>query len=607
MKKKYFILILLMMIPFMVYADNRVIEGNDFDIYKRSKEDIASKYAVGAIDESVPIYITEPSYVSPYKAGITTDAYLAELVDNLNYYRYLAGVPEIEESTTNDPELQTAEVIQTLFVETYRRLTHYLYNEFPKPDDMDQEFYDLGANANHNIISYGMPQEPVFFFFDESIFNEEDPKNGHRMALLSAEVVKEDFGVGEKTIYGRSTKNINNYNRMTNDFAAYPSPGYFPKQDFADISDWDIYLNTQKFKVLTSDQVKNVVVTFRNLRTGETEERSYQDENLRFEYSCGITNCLYLRFSILQPSREGIYYDDEYEVTVTNLIDKNNEPVDLHYTVKFYDRLEGTEVNLERAEYDLYLNTILYDGEFNQNLLDGALDGLGMTMELEGNYKYHYVPDNYIFRNYTSTYGYDYYQAFPNYNKLPDYINDVDNVLDDKYITVWGSTNPAVYNFTYNDVSYNKDSGESVTLTVDDVNWAYDGTAIYYWVKEKDGVFYDLDDESKYSTTGLTLTVNNLTAADSGNYYLTALLTSDYYYSIYYLSKPLNLTVNVSITKGDMNGNSKIDLADIIVLLKKYLNGDATEEEIVHGDMDNDGNIGLKDIIILLKSYLGAN
>ena len=56
--------------------------------------------------------------------------------------------------------------------------------------------------------------------------------------------------------------------------------------------------------------------------------------------------------------------------------------------------------------------------------------------------------------------------------------------------------------------------------------------------------------------------------------------------------------------KGDLNGNGRIDLADIIALLKKYLNGDSTPEDMAVCDMDNDGNLNLKDIILLLKTYL---
>ena len=59
--------------------------------------------------------------------------------------------------------------------------------------------------------------------------------------------------------------------------------------------------------------------------------------------------------------------------------------------------------------------------------------------------------------------------------------------------------------------------------------------------------------------------------------------------------------------KGDLNKNGKIDLSDIIVLLKMYLgNIIPTQEQIKLGDLDGNGVIGLKDIITLLKTYLGT-
>lgn len=58
------------------------------------------------------------------------------------------------------------------------------------------------------------------------------------------------------------------------------------------------------------------------------------------------------------------------------------------------------------------------------------------------------------------------------------------------------------------------------------------------------------------------------------------------------------------IMTGDMNGNGRIDLSDIIALLKKYLSGDATNADLAVGDMDHNGSIGLRDIILLLKEYL---
>jgi len=60
------------------------------------------------------------------------------------------------------------------------------------------------------------------------------------------------------------------------------------------------------------------------------------------------------------------------------------------------------------------------------------------------------------------------------------------------------------------------------------------------------------------------------------------------------------------IRKGDLNKNGKIDLSDIIELLKKYLliEDEITQDELKIGDMNNNSQIDLSDIIILLKAYL---
>ena len=60
-----------------------------------------------------------------------------------------------------------------------------------------------------------------------------------------------------------------------------------------------------------------------------------------------------------------------------------------------------------------------------------------------------------------------------------------------------------------------------------------------------------------------------------------------------------------NLEKGDMNNNGKIDLKDIIILIKNYLDAEElSEDKITIGDMNNNGKIDLKDIILLIKTYL---
>ena len=64
---------------------------------------------------------------------------------------------------------------------------------------------------------------------------------------------------------------------MEPDFAAYPAPGYFPAQDFASASDWDIYLNQTVF----SDQFDQAVTgTITCLDTNQTWTYSEEKGNL---------------------------------------------------------------------------------------------------------------------------------------------------------------------------------------------------------------------------------------------------------------------------------------------------------------------------------------
>ncbi len=58
------------------------------------------------------------------------------------------------------------------------------------------------------------------------------------------------------------------------------------------------------------------------------------------------------------------------------------------------------------------------------------------------------------------------------------------------------------------------------------------------------------------------------------------------------------------VKKGDLNSNGKIDLSDILLLLKIYFGKmEVTDEYLNTGDINDNGKIDLSDVLVLLKEY----
>ena len=93
------------------------------------------------------IYVHSPSF-SPYRAGTVKRDALYEALAELNYARWLAGVPN--NVTLNDEYTRRAQMGAVL-LDAVDTLTHTP----PKPDDMPGEFYDAGYDSTtHGNIAY---------------------------------------------------------------------------------------------------------------------------------------------------------------------------------------------------------------------------------------------------------------------------------------------------------------------------------------------------------------------------------------------------------------------------------------------------------------------
>ena len=176
-----------LLIPNTVSANSEIIiNGNELDTFKnRTKENISEEWEKGKISDYDSIYEEgkEASFVAPYSGGTVKTEVLEDIQDNLNYYRWLCGCPKITSKVTHRQDLQNATVLQYINLcdrENGVGLTHTLRN-YPKPDDMSEEFYESAVGAGHTIISTYSYKSSIRGFFSESIFTY---TNGHRLDLL---------------------------------------------------------------------------------------------------------------------------------------------------------------------------------------------------------------------------------------------------------------------------------------------------------------------------------------------------------------------------------------------------------------------------------------
>ena len=441
--KKYKIYLLLavcailLFLPEITYAANQVINADEMEAFQKTKQDIQEKWNEGKLEiPSDGIYEVEQSLEAPYNGGVVKQEYLEEVKDNLNYYRYLIGSPEITETPKNREDLQAATVLQRLSLNSGNGLSHSLYNTFPKPTDMTDEFYNMAAWADHNIISSYNYSAPVYPFFSESYF---DYTSGHRTSLLSPTTYNVEWGLG-RTVYGDVFSSGSNYDLMPSAIAAYPSPGYFPKQDFSSGSDWDIYLNANQFEALSSAEKENVVVTIKSVEKNETYTYTVADGNLY------IGNYI---IHMEQPQRD-TYYNGDYEVYVTNLKNADGDLVDLKYTVKFFDKFEGIESTISDVTYGNDLTSIEIDEEFCESLVRTLLPN-EITLKLETGS----VINSKVLRYDIKEPGTGYpfylkrYTCIPMIENLPTWAKDTNNLISDGIgAIVWSGENYCSYKYT---------------------------------------------------------------------------------------------------------------------------------------------------------------
>ncbi|MBR3511402.1 MAG: Ig-like domain-containing protein [Clostridia bacterium] len=586
MKKicKKLVIVLIILLGLLTITSNAqeiTINGNDFNNFKKSKQDIYQRWLNAKIINNGwtedTAFDEKPSYEAPYSGGVVKQEYLDLCLTNLNYYRYLSGLNDVECEMYQSEIMQAGQVLEWLYYKKYQSLTHILSN-MPQPDDMDDEFYNLASHAPNHIASSSNFLSPNFSFFRESKFL---TTAGHRMILLHPYLNSIGYGLGKTVLGAVDIGTASSGNKIMDKFAAYPSPGYFPYQDYVAPSDWDILLNTTYFAPLTDEIFNGLEVTIKDVKNNKTY--TYNSSST-IEYTNNQTTKTIKTLGktedyaihMFRPDFDNAVslYSGDYEVTVSNLKNLNGDNVTLTYTVSFYDKYEGVSTNVSEIVYGESTPSFSCDeAEINETIVKYYSPRRAYIKTSIGG-MYAADIEDYTKTSYDTMMGSD-YMYVPTFTKeLPSYITGT-NYINKNGIKTFGYTNEGEWHFTYGNDStlgikkpydlsdkFFVDNGSTVEFKATLKDYYKQDYTVYKWVKIVDGELTEITNNSNITVTNDTLKFNSVSQSDSGTYYLVAIhnMNAIYNNNPYYSSR-----IDVS-KKFDINVTSN----NLVESLKPY-------------------------------------
>ena len=586
-------------------AENQMIYHlNDLSVFSgRTKEQIGQKY--GEVFSQAPTYdarirstwySVNCSLENPYEPGVLTDDTRKVMLGMANYYRWLAGTTAYEHSTEHSDDLQAGALVRNF---------HFAHsvNDSNKPDDMSDELWTQGKKASHNILARGYrPDNSIYGWINEgySLTDKKWGTLGHRNAIIGARNDGIQFGHSGSVSIGKLDYDYwNPSENMTDDFYAFPSPGYFPQNLLSPSkSPWEV---TFKNGLLSIPSEDDLAVTITNQRSGEKMERTFRDNTVKTDKNSII---------FVQPDDEkSNVYTDSYQVEINGCQNaETGQDAIITYTVDFFDVKDCTpssvsEVSLDKT-YIVYksLNDTeslrKIGGMLPKKLPVTAKSGYKCEVEVSGSWVLDEANQCWI------------NSADP--DTLPDLIDDRDGVL--KELKIPYSISDSYFNsYNYFTITpgYPKE-GESATFQVNRVDIGTDVSEVYRITANGDGTysgelrFCNLT-SPEFSENGNhhCFTVNSLSGSDSGEY-LSLYYQTGYLYSKVYVSNRFQtLSVEHSYTSDVVREPTYRETG-----LRKYtcsVCGDTYNEEIpaltpLAGDVNLDGRVTVDDATCVQKA-----
>lgn len=314
------------------------------DTFNRTREAIAAKYydMLGSRVYFSDMFDVTPKATAPYRLGQYTPALLTYYGNEINYYRYLAGVPEFTGSglPANNEALHARTLVD--YVDGTSKATDVPADFIAKSASINPEFYsydNYDPNALNNPSNAYSPADVAMSYLIAGIGNSNSYNDicvKQRNLFISYKVAGMDLASTGNIVYGLQK---NGTNSGTKPIYMYPGSGYFPS-DSTQVASvmWSFELNQN---VLRGSG--NIVVNIENLTKNTHITRYMSDSRVR-----SLGDGLY---SFDAPDDcAADRYTDEYRVTITGLTRvSDGSDVQVTYTVKFFQPEEFYQATINKV------------------------------------------------------------------------------------------------------------------------------------------------------------------------------------------------------------------------------------------------------------------
>ncbi|MBR0258345.1 MAG: CAP domain-containing protein [Synergistaceae bacterium] len=311
------------------------------------------------------IYDYEPSF-SPYYAGAVKSAVLYDALDELNYIRWLIGVPN---NVTLNAEYTRKAQHGAVLLDALNTLTHTP----GRPSDMDTSFYELGydATTHGNLAVAQMHQGSQVYgnmslsYSTKMYMNDSDSSNisavGHRRWLMNPRLKQTGFGISTRRGYAvtyvieefshsdeGNTLTQEEYARylewrkwpISDEYITWPTNKHpHPLTYFEGNTAWSVTLNSNVY-----DECNASAVRVRLTRLADNATWNFGASENGGYFTVADSGVAYDECVIFRPNGVSAYNDGEmWRVEVSGLRRKDGGMGNISYTVQFTSSLTGHE------------------------------------------------------------------------------------------------------------------------------------------------------------------------------------------------------------------------------------------------------------------------